>query len=91
MKRGTLVARVAGERLHDRGKISSGIGEHVLDAARPQPGDIGLRSHGSPAMVPWVVLSFTVASIALEERPFKVTARSSRVNHGHQIVGRSMI
>ena len=42
--RGLGVLRLR-ERLHDRGEIGSGIGEHVLDAALSEPRNVGFRRH----------------------------------------------
>jgi hypothetical protein len=35
----------AGQRLHDRGEIRSGVGEYVFDTALAEPGDIGFGRH----------------------------------------------
>src|SRR5437660_141293 len=40
-----LVAGVAGERFHDRGKIGARIGEHVFDAALAETREVGFGDH----------------------------------------------
>ena len=45
MKRGTLRPGGVRESLDDRGKIGSGIGEHVVDAALGEPRDVSVRRH----------------------------------------------